>query len=203
MYIRKPLRKYIDDVAAKKPIPGGGSVSALCACLAVALSSMVVNFTLGNKRYGAVQAKIKQLLKDNEVIRKKLVVLVDKDTIVYNKLNSALKLPCGNKKRNYLIQKCLKQAALVPFDICRLTLSAMGLCNQIAKIGNANLITDAGCTAYLLDSAYYCGQLNVRINLKFIKDKAFTRNKNRALQEMAKKITSLKKITIRHVEGSL
>ena len=99
MYAQKTLKNYLDALAAKQPIPGGGSASALVAALAVALDSMVANFTVGNKRYRRIRPQIRNLLKKNERIRKKLLGLVDKDTVAYLKLNAAFKLPKDDKKR--------------------------------------------------------------------------------------------------------
>ncbi|TBR15974.1 hypothetical protein EPO66_05245, partial [bacterium] len=47
VYINKSIKKYLEDLSAKKPVPGGGSASALTAALGSSLISMVVNFTLG------------------------------------------------------------------------------------------------------------------------------------------------------------
>ncbi len=203
MYAQKTLKNYLDALAAKQPIPGGGSASALVAALAVALDSMVANFTVGNKRYRRIRPQIRNLLKKNERIRKKLLGLVDKDTVAYLKLNAAFKLPKDDKKRSNLLAHCLKQAALVPFEICLLSAEGMPVCAKIAQDGNPNLITDAGGAAYLLESAFFAAELNVRINLKFIKDKKFNRQKDKTLRKLAKRIHNLKTGIIKRVEGSL
>lgn len=200
MYIKKSIKNYIDDLAAKKPTPGGGSASALVAALGAALGSMVANFTIGNARYLKVQPKVRILLKQNELIRKKLLLLVDKDTLVYLKLNSALKLPKENKKRSALIQKYLKNAANAPFSICDLCYRAMNLCLEIANLGNYNLLSDVGCAAQLLESAYQCALLNVKVNLKYIKDKKFQSQKTRALKRISRLIPKLKQFIIRKAQ---
>jgi len=46
---------FINQTAAGTPVPGGGSVSALSAALAAALTEMVANLTAGKKGYEAVE----------------------------------------------------------------------------------------------------------------------------------------------------
>ncbi|MBU2064134.1 MAG: cyclodeaminase/cyclohydrolase family protein [Candidatus Omnitrophica bacterium] len=203
MYARKSINFYLDSVASRRPTPGGGSVAALCAALGAALDSMVVNYTLGNKTYASVEKEMCGIRKKNENIRKRLIGLLDKDTRVYQKLNSVLALSRQNKKRTALVQKYLKEAANVPFEICILSFSALILCGRIVKIGNLNLITDAGCAAYLLESAYQCAVLNVKINLKYIKDKNFVRKKREYLTALLRKVVRLKQATIKQLERSL
>lgn len=53
------IKDFINVLASKEPIPGGGGVSALVGSLGVALGSMVGNLTLGKKKYEDVQEDIK------------------------------------------------------------------------------------------------------------------------------------------------
>ena len=62
MYINKPLREYLDDLAARKPAPGGGSAAALAASIGAALLVMVLNYTAGNEKYRQVQEKAAAIL---------------------------------------------------------------------------------------------------------------------------------------------
>jgi len=41
MYIRKNIKKYIDDLASRNSVPSGGSAAALAGAIGIALSSMV------------------------------------------------------------------------------------------------------------------------------------------------------------------
>ena len=44
MYCEGRFKKYLDDLAAKKPTPGGGSAATSVGALRVSLLSMVANF---------------------------------------------------------------------------------------------------------------------------------------------------------------
>ena len=46
MYRTQSLQQYLDDLAAKKPAPGGGSAAALVGAIGCALLSMACNGTI-------------------------------------------------------------------------------------------------------------------------------------------------------------
>ncbi|MFB0526548.1 MAG: cyclodeaminase/cyclohydrolase family protein, partial [bacterium] len=92
-YRSERLEKYVDDLAAKLPAPGGGSVVALVGALGVGLLSMVSNFTLGKEKYKQSEEEIKKILDRSEDLRKRLTELVDEDIRVYDKVSGAYKLP--------------------------------------------------------------------------------------------------------------
>jgi len=48
MYIDKSLNKYLEDLASKKPSPGGGSSAALTGAMGAGLINMVLHFSSGN-----------------------------------------------------------------------------------------------------------------------------------------------------------
>ena len=58
MYIRKDMKRYLDSLASGESVPGGGSAAALAGALAMALTSMVANFTITNKKYRKRHSKI-------------------------------------------------------------------------------------------------------------------------------------------------
>ena len=62
IYCSEPLQVYLDDAAANKPAPGGGSVSACAGALGAALVSMVCNLTLGREKFAAVAAEMTTLV---------------------------------------------------------------------------------------------------------------------------------------------
>ncbi|MDD5746370.1 MAG: cyclodeaminase/cyclohydrolase family protein [Candidatus Omnitrophica bacterium] len=203
MYNRKSLQTFIDDLAAKRPVPGGGSASAAVAAIALALGSMQARFTVDNPQYSSVAETFISLLIESERLRKECLQYVDKDVVAYGTLNKVLRMPSANKQRAQLLQKHLVRAAEVPFELCVICDKAMKICEELAKKGNVNLITDAGCGALLLESAFAAAALNVRINLKYVKDKKFVDAKCKTLRKMAGTIAVRKKKVLSCVEKAL
>lgn len=78
-YRNHTLKRYLDDLAAKLPAPGGGSAAALGAALGAALVSMVVNFTIGKPRYAQYDKELKAILGRSEKLREEFLRLVDLD----------------------------------------------------------------------------------------------------------------------------
>jgi len=164
-YLDGSIKDYLNDLAAKKPAPGGGSAAALNAAIAAALVSMVCNFTVGKDKYKAHEEKVRAILKQSETIRKELERLVDADVDAYNKVAKAGKA---------VNDKILKEAEAVPEQVCKLCADGMNLCAELVDIGNKNLISDVGVAAIMFLAAFEAADLNVKINLKFIKDREFS-----------------------------
>lgn len=165
MYLNQSIKTYIDDLASKKPAPGGGSAAALNAALAAALVSMVCNFTIGKEKYKEHEEKVRAILQKSETIRKELGRLIDADVDAYNKVAAAGK---------DITDEILKEAESVPEQVCKLCSDGMKLCESLVDIGNKNLISDVGVASIMFLSAFQSADFNVKINLKFIKDKEFS-----------------------------
>ena len=50
----KKICEYLEVLSSKAPVPGGGGASALAGALGNALGQMVVNLTVGKKKYAEV-----------------------------------------------------------------------------------------------------------------------------------------------------
>ena len=57
---------YINELASKTPVPGGGGASAISGALAAALASMVCNLTVGKKSYLTVEDDVNNILFDTK-----------------------------------------------------------------------------------------------------------------------------------------
>ncbi len=179
MYRNQSIKKYLDDLAAKKPAPGGGSAAALAAALGASLLSMVANFTVGKDKYKQFEQEIKSSLSKSEKIRKKLLELVDLDVITYNKV-------AKNKKKSLaLYQKSLKEAASVPLEITQNSLEALELCPILEAKGNKYLKSDVQVARELLIAAIHSAVVNVRINLPYIEDKEFVAKVEQELKNLS------------------
>ncbi|HXV13122.1 MAG TPA: glutamate formimidoyltransferase, partial [Candidatus Krumholzibacteria bacterium] len=52
------LKQFVDLTSTDAPVPGGGSVAALCGSLAASLTAMVANLTFGKKGYESVSSEM-------------------------------------------------------------------------------------------------------------------------------------------------
>lgn len=198
MYIDEPIKKYLDDLSAKLPTPGGGSAAALCGALGVSLILMALNYTVGKEKYKKFQKELDVALQSAKDLKKKLSMLIDKDVEVYKKVSATFNLQDGTIK-----EKALKDASSVPIEICNCSFEAMKLCHSIMDKTNINLISDIGVAVHLLEAAYNSAKLNVVINLKGLKDKGFASNIRKALEPHAKQIAQIKKAIVEFVNKKI
>ncbi|MCX5705316.1 MAG: cyclodeaminase/cyclohydrolase family protein [Candidatus Omnitrophica bacterium] len=173
MYRDESLKKYLDDLAARAPTPGGGSAAALNAALAASLVSMVANFTLGKSKYARFEADVKKILASSEKLRKDFLNLVDLDVKAYNSKN-------------------LRESLNVPFMTARLCFEGIKLCLPLATKGNINLSSDCGTAAALFDGAFSGASFSVDINLKLLGDKRLAKQVRKELDQKAKVIKKLR-----------
>lgn len=168
------MRTFSDALAARQSTPGGGGAAALTGSHAAALVSMVINFTVGNKKYAAVETAMQQLLVQSEELRNELLALADRDVEVFNAVSACYAMPkesdTEKAARTEALQHALKAAAEVPFTVAEKCLLVLQLAAPVGQMGNSNVVSDAGVAMYLANAALYSALINVNINLKFIKD---------------------------------
>ncbi len=159
MYVNKTIKKYLQDLSAKRPVPGGGSVSALAAALGASLISMVVNFTLGKPKYLKYQKDLNNILAQSEKLRSEFLCLIDQDILAF-------------------MSGDIKKATQVPYKIACLCLEGIKLCPELIAKGNINLVSDIAVAAVLLESAFGAAYYNVLINLVKLDRRVALRFKN-------------------------
>lgn len=162
MYILRSLKRYLDDLAARLPAPGGGSASALVGALGCGLLSMVANFTLGKEKYKRFEREVKRILDTTENYRKRLLELVDLDIESFK-------------------EKDFKRATQVPLEVCQICVKAIKICPILEKKGNQNLISDVEVAKEFLRAAFRGALANVKVNLPKIKDKNFIKRVTKSL----------------------
>lgn len=186
------IKEFLEKTYGKDPVPGGGSVSALCGALAASLGEMVTALTIGRKKYLSVEREMLEYAPQMELARRKFLDFIDEDAEAYQLVFNAFKLPKETeeeqKLRNEEIQKSTLHAALVPLKVAETAVNIMGTIFEIGSKGNRNAVTDA-CVAMMCARTAALGAiLNVRINLAGLDDKDKVQeleNKCMALQDEA------------------
>jgi len=172
--INKSCLEFIDILASKAPVPGGGGASALVGAIGVALGSMVGNLTTGKKKYADVEEDIQALLKESDALAKRLNDLVQVDAEVFEPLSIAYGMPTDTEEekleKESVLQEVLVQATQVPLQIAECCLEGIKLLDQYAKKGSRLVVSDAGVGVIFCKSALQGAKLNVLINLKLMKN---------------------------------
>ena len=177
------IKAFAEELAAKTSVPGGGGAAALAGALAAALGSMVGVFTVGKAKYAAVEPEILALMDKAEELRKQLLNCIDEDAVGFEPLSKAYGIPKDEPGRDETLEKCLHDAAAVPMKILILSCQVIDLQEEFAEKGSTLMISDAGCGAVLAWAAMYAAALNVRVNTKLMKDRAYAEDLNTQVEE--------------------
>ena len=155
------IKGFMAATSGSDPVPGGGSISALCGALSAALAEMVTGLTIGRKKYVEVEEEMKALAPKMAEAQVKFLQFIDDDADAYNVVFDAFKLPKETDE---------EKAALVPLEVAKTAVEIMDAIAVIAAKGNQNAITDACVAMMCARTATFGALLNVRINLSSLKD---------------------------------
>ena len=86
------VKAFLDKTAGNEPVPGGGSISALCAAIASALTEMVAGLTIGKKNYVDVEDEMKDIASRMAALREEFIQCIDRDSDAYDKVFAAFKM---------------------------------------------------------------------------------------------------------------
>lgn len=171
------IDEFADLLSTDAPAPGGGSVAALCAAMSGALSAMVSNLTVDKKGYEAVQTTVRELAPRGQDIKLKALQCIDKDTDAFYAMMDAMRLPKKTDEeiaiRDREMERSTKNAIMIPFETLELSLEAVLLSKEVAAVGNANALSDAGVAALTALAAAKAAYYNIRINLSGVNDDVF------------------------------
>jgi len=183
MFIEDTIGGYLEKAQSDAPTPGGGSVSALAGALGSCMASMAANFTVGKKKFAEVEAEVIEILAEIQPQREKLVECMERDAVAFAAIGEAYGMPKNTDDekaaRAAAIQNALTEAMEVPLAGMRAALACLQPLPRLAEIGNPNLVSDTGVAAILLAASARALCLNVKINLKNIKN-----------EELVKRVTT-------------
>ncbi|AOY74775.1 cyclodeaminase/cyclohydrolase family protein [Clostridium formicaceticum] len=197
------VKDFLQKTASNDPVPGGGSVAALSAATAAALTEMVANLTIGRKKYVEVEEEMKEVVKNVLQVRKELIQDIDRDSDAYNEVMAAFKLPKETEEevrsRKAAIEEATKKAALVPLSVAQKAFVMMEAVEKVVTKGNQNAVTDGAVAAMMTRTAVLSALYNVKINLGSIQDTGFVEEVSLKVREIETKIEALEKNILAHV----
>ncbi len=193
-FTKRSCEEFIDILASKEPVPGGGGAAAYAAAIGTALGNMVGNLTLGKKKYADVQDDIAALKAKANTLQADLLALVAKDAEAFEPLSKAYGLPKETpeqqEEKTRVMETALKEACAVPQEIMRKCCEAIALHEEFAAKGTAIAISDVGCGVAICRAALLAASLNVFINTKLMKDRAYADKINVETEAMLETYTA-------------
>jgi glutamate formiminotransferase / formiminotetrahydrofolate cyclodeaminase len=198
---------FLASIASSNPVPGGGSVAAHAGALAAALAQMVAGLTIGKKKYGVVEAEMKEAALKAVALGNTLSSLVKRDAEAYSLVSEAYKLPKepadAAARRTEAVTKALLKAAEVPLETARASVEVAKIAALVAEKGNTNAITDAGVAALLAEAACRGADYNVRVNVSALEDPSHGARLASESAQLVRNAVDLAARVAKRVESSL
>ena len=193
--INLSLKDFANETSSESPAPGGGSISAYCGAMGVALGTMVANLSAHKRGWDDKWEFYSNWAQKGMKLQSILLDLVDEDTKSFNKIMEAYRLPKQTKEeelnRSEKIQEATKHAILTPFNVMETSYESMEIMKVMAKKGNPNSVTDAAVGALCARTAVFGAFLNVKINCGDLKDKSFVKSILEKGESLLKKTTKI------------
>lgn len=149
------IEEFLEQLAARQPTPGGGSVAALSGALSAGLVSMAAEFS-GSRHFS----------EEARTLMNTLTHLVDRDAKAF-------------------AARDLREATRVPLQTAKHSYAVLKLAGALLETCNPKVITDIGVAAKMAESAVKGAMLNVEINLVSIGDEDYKREVLREAEEFA------------------
>lgn len=184
----KTVYSFLDELASKAPVPGGGGASALAGALAAALGQMVVNLTVGKKRYQDVEELMQQALSRLNVLQQEFAALADRDAEVFAPLAKAYGMPKETAdelaEKEQVMEACLLAASLVPLEIMEKTMVMLDILAELGEKGSRLAVSDVGVGVQFARTALLGAVMNVYINTKAMQNRDEADRLNRRADKM-------------------
>ena len=190
-----PCNEFVEVLASKAPVPGGGGASALVGAIGTALGNMVGSLTVGKKKYADVEEEMWELKAKSDKLQAELLRLIDRDAEVFEPLSKAYGMPRATEEEKAekarVMEIVLKDACSVPMEIMEKCCEAIDIIVEFAAKGSALAISDAGVGVAFCKAALKGASLNVYINTKSMQNREYAEELNAKCDAMLEKYTKI------------
>ena len=187
-FTKGTCEEFVDVLASKAPVPGGGGASALVGAIGMALGNMVGSLTVGKKKYADVEADIIAMKEKATALQADFLRLVEADAEAFEPLSKAYGMPRETEEEKAekarVMAIVLKDACAVPMEIMEKCCEAIDVIEEFASKGSALAISDAGVGVVFCKAALLGASLNVFINTKSMADKEYAASLNEKADKM-------------------
>lgn len=190
----KKICEYLEVLSSKAPVPGGGGASALAGALGNALGQMVVNLTVGKKKYAEVEEEMQEYLERLKNMQQEFLHLSDRDAAVFAPLAECYRLPSATPEekehKETIMEEKLLDASMVPVEIMEKALELLEILDVLADKGSRMAVSDVGVAVQFTRTALLGAVMNVYINTKSMKNREKAEEINQGAKRMIKIGTS-------------
>ena len=201
------LATFVWETSADSPAPGGGSVAAAMGAMGAALGSMVANLSGHKRGWDDRWEEFATWAERGAEMQKRLLELVDEDTEAYKGILKAFELPKKSEEekaaRAAAVEAATLHASLVPLTVMKEAFKVFELLEEMTEKGNPNSVTDGAVGVLAVRACIGGAFLNVKINVKGLKDRSMVEELIAEAQEIDKAAAVVEAEIIERVKKQL
>jgi len=160
---------FTADLAAGRPVPAGGSASALTGSVAAALMAMVCRVSLGRDDVVAKDEELREALEQSERLRCRLLELVAEDALAFEAITDAMAMPEDDDDqraaRGEALMRAMWHATAPALETLAAAQEALALAASLAGRASPEAASDLGVAVQLALAAAEGAALTVAANL--------------------------------------
>jgi methenyltetrahydrofolate cyclohydrolase len=166
---------FLDKLAARAPVPGGGATAALHAAQAAALLGMTARYTEG-PRFAEHADTVRMIVAESDRLRAAAADLIALDGEAFGAVAAAYRLPKDTDEqradRSAAIAAAMITASSPPSELIGIGGRLLELAETLRPIVNRTVAGDVGAAVEAIRAAVAISQLNVMANLAGVTDPA-------------------------------
>lgn len=183
------ISSFVEALASPEPTPGGGTAAAVAGAIGAALLMMVAGLQRTRGNTDAERVQLAEARAALTSVRDRMLALADEDTLAYNSVVDAYRLPKGSDgekaARKQAVSTAMRAATEAPLETLRTVAEAVKHALVIARFGNPSAASDVRVALELLEAAAAGASANVEINLTSAGDDAYRKATASAMIELA------------------
>lgn len=192
-----PFGRFLDDVAARTPSPGGGSVAAAVGALGAALARMTVEYTAGKKKYAEHEERLRALLEELRRAQGMFGELMGEDMAAYERYVAAQK--AGNEAEK---ARATATAVTVPMEMVAVAEAVVVRLDEAKGFLNPVLYSDVQVAAILAEAAAASAAITARGNLPSLPDANEARTLGGKLEAMLSRTRASRDAVVAYTPGA-
>lgn len=165
-----PLSAFVEALAARVPVPGGGAAAALTLAQATALAAMVVEYSIGKPSLAGFEVELRSACERLRSERLRAMALVDEDARAYALLNGAFALGKEDPARRDRVTAAARGAVAPPSEVLDRAGALLEAIRDLVPRTAPMLRSDLGVAGALALAAAEGAAWNVRANLPLLPD---------------------------------
>jgi formiminotetrahydrofolate cyclodeaminase len=158
-YAHNTLTEYLERLALREPVPGGGSAAAVAAALGASLLAMAARYSVGKGKPVRIEQRFERIIPDADGARSQFLVMASEDAQSY------LNVVAARKLGNVAALKAANRAAVsVPRNLIKACRQLLKDVPFLKKEANRYLVSDVLAAEVFLKAAVEAAQSMIEAN---------------------------------------